>query len=81
MSFFCSSHPCPFRVIFPVSFAAVCCVCFSVPSLVCFVPARLACVPVHDPAAAPVGVGMGGLVGTKRGPGLKDGARLLFSIP
>jgi hypothetical protein len=25
MSFFCSSHPCPFRVIFLVSFVAVCC--------------------------------------------------------
>jgi hypothetical protein len=70
MSFFSASHPCPFGVIFPVSFGAVCCVCFAVPSLVLFVPARLACVPVYAPAAAPVGVGVGvvGLVDANRGP-------------
>jgi hypothetical protein len=71
MSLFCSSHPCPFRVIFPVSFGAVCCgrcVCLDVPSLVLFVPARLACVPVRAPAVAPVGVGVVGLVDANRGP-------------
>jgi hypothetical protein len=68
MSFFCSSHPCSFRVIFPVSFVAVCCVCFAVPSLVRFVHARLACVPVCAPTAAPVGVGVVGLVDANRGP-------------
>jgi hypothetical protein len=43
-------------------------VCFAVPTLVRFVPARLACVSVPDHAAAPVGVGVGGLVDAKRGP-------------
>jgi hypothetical protein len=67
MSFFCSSHPCPFWVIFPVSLAAVCCVCFAVPLLVGFVPARLACVPDRNPAADPVVVGVGGMGDAKRG--------------
>jgi hypothetical protein len=67
MSFFCSSHPCPFRVIFPVSFGAVCCVSFAVPSLVLFVPVRLAYVPVRAPVVAPVGVGVVGLVDANRG--------------
>jgi hypothetical protein len=33
-----------------------------------FCPARLACVLDRDPVAAPVGVGVGGLVDMERGP-------------
>jgi hypothetical protein len=68
MSFFCSSHPCQFWVIFPVSLAAVCVVCSAVPSLVCFVPELLACVPVHNPVANPVVVGVVEMGDAKRGP-------------
>ena len=65
MIFFCSSHPCPLRKIFPESFGSVVGALFVVPSLLRFVPAFRVC-PLRDPGEVDAGGAVFGDV--NRGP-------------